>query len=206
MSDIRSPPRRSKGRCQNGKGAKAVPRPTSLRSSSRPPAPRDLPKAVGCTHGNLIGDLEPIAAHVPGLESETGVNLNVLPNFHAFGYTVAGLLALTYGMAQTVVPSFVPVENTIKAIKESGVNRVIAVPTVMAFLLGALEKRGERIEGVRLRHHGRRPASTVQMEGRCASISASEYSRVTASQSAAPSSQSTAPRQRKTRHGRPRLL
>ena len=125
-----------------------------------------LPKAVGCTHGNLIGDLEPIAAHVPGLESETGVILNVLPNFHAFGYTVAGLLALTYGMAQTVVPSFVPVENTIKAIKESGVNRVIAVPTVMAFLLGALEKRGERIEGVDFVITGG-DRLNVQMEGRC---------------------------------------
>ena len=69
-------------------------------------------------------------------------------------------------MAQTVVPSFVPVENTIKAIKESGVNRVIAVPTVMAFLLGALEKRGERIEGVEFVITGG-DRLNVQMEGRC---------------------------------------
>ena len=111
-----------------------------------------LPKAVGCTHGNLIGDLEPIAAHVPGLESETGVILNVLPNFHAFGYTVAGLLALTYGMAQTVVPSFVPVENTIKAIKESGVNRVIAedCPDIPIFFYTHTMVGSERVNALNM--------------------------------------------------------
>ena len=124
------------------------------------------PKAVGCTHANFIGDLEPIGPHVPGLESDNGVVLNVLPNFHAFGYTVAGLLALTYGMAQTLVPNFVPVDNTISAMKASGVNRVIAVPTIMAFLLGALEKRDERIGGVEFVITGG-DRLNVQMDARC---------------------------------------
>lgn len=124
------------------------------------------PKAVGCTHSNLLGDIEPIAAHVPGLVSENGVMLNVLPNFHAFGYTVSGLLALYYGMAQTLVPNFVPVENTIKAIQESGVNRIVAVPTVLSFLLGALEKRGGLIDGVDFIISGG-DRLNVQMEERC---------------------------------------
>ncbi len=125
-----------------------------------------LPKAVGCTHANLIGDLEPIADQVEGLASEDGVVLNVLPNFHAFGFTVAGLLALCYGMAQTLVASFVPVDATIKAIKESGTNRIIAVPTILSFLTGTLAKRGERIEGVDFIISGG-DRLNVQMEPRC---------------------------------------
>ncbi len=124
-----------------------------------------LPKAVGCTHANLLGDLAPLSPHVPGLVSDDGVILNVLPNFHAFGYTVSGLLGLYYRMAQAAVPSFVPVDNTIKTIKEAGVSRIIAVPTVMAFLLGALEKSGERINSVDFIITGG-DRLNVQMEGR----------------------------------------
>lgn len=147
------------------KGRAGTPEPKELAVIFSTSGTSGLPKAVGCTHANLIGDLEPISEHVPSLVSKDGVMLNVLPNFHAFGFTVAGLLPLCYGMAQAVVPSFVPVENTIKAIKESGVNRVIAVPTVMAFLIGALAKRGERLSVEYIICGGDR--LNVQMEGRC---------------------------------------
>ena len=80
----------------------------------------------------MLGNLAPIKKHVPGLLDEDAVFLNVLPNFHTFGYNVAGMLPLAFGVRQAVVPSFVPVENTIKAIEEAGVNRVIAVPTTTA--------------------------------------------------------------------------
>ncbi|MDO5114878.1 MAG: AMP-binding protein [Synergistaceae bacterium] len=107
-----------------------------------------LPKAVPCRHSNIIGNLSPVIEHVPSLISDDGVTLNVLPNFHTFGFTMTGMLSIVYGMKQALIPSFVPVDNTIRVIKEAGVNRIIAVPTVMAFLLGALAKKNERLRGI----------------------------------------------------------
>lgn len=107
------------------------------------------PKAVGCLHSNLLDNIENIPSHIPGLIDKESIFLNVLPNFHTFGNNVAGLLPLLSGVRQAVVPNFVPVDNTIEAIKKSKVNAIIAVPTVMAFLLGALDKKKERLEGIR---------------------------------------------------------
>lgn len=125
-----------------------------------------LPKAVACRHSNMIGNLAPIDKHVPGLIAEDGVVLNVLPNFHTFGYNVAGMLALAYCMGQALIPSFVPVDNTIRAIKEAGVSRIIAVPTIMAFLLGALDKKKERISGITHVVTGG-DRLNIQLDGRC---------------------------------------
>lgn len=107
-----------------------------------------LPKAVCCLHSNMIANMRPIEKHVPGLLDDDAVFLNVLPNFHTFGFNVAGMLPLCAGVRQSVIPSFVPVDNTINAIKASGTNRIIGVPTVMAFLLGAIAKRGEPLTGI----------------------------------------------------------
>ena len=107
-----------------------------------------LPKAVCCLHSNMIANMRPIMEHVPGLLDDDAIFLNVLPNFHTFGYNVAGMLPLSGGLRQAVIPSFVPVDHTVSAIKESGANRIIGVPTVMAFLLGALAKKEEYISGV----------------------------------------------------------
>lgn len=125
-----------------------------------------LPKAVVCLHSNMLGNLAPIEEHVPGLLDEDAVFLNVLPNFHTFGYNMAGMMPLAFGVRQAVVPSFVPVESTIKAIEEAGVNRVIAVPTIMAFLLGALAKKDHHIKGVTHVITGG-DRLNVQMEARC---------------------------------------
>ena len=107
------------------------------------------PKAVGCLHSNLLDNIKNIPSHIPGLLDKESIFLNVLPNFHTFGNNVAGLLPLLAGVRQAVVPNFVPVDNTINAIKQSKVNAIIAVPTVMAFLLGALDKKNEHLEGIR---------------------------------------------------------
>ncbi len=107
------------------------------------------PKAVPCTHSNLLSNIDPIKNHVPGLLDDDSVILNVLPNFHSFGFNMAGMLSLMSGLRQAVLPGFVPVDHTIEAIKQSGANCIIGVPTVMVFLLGALAKRGERLEGIK---------------------------------------------------------
>ena len=100
-----------------------------------------LPKAVPCTHGNLLDNIRCIPGHITGLlEPDKSVFLNVLPNFHTFGFGCAQTLPLMNGIRQVIVPSFVPVANTVEAIQKSGANEIIAVPTILAFLLGALEK------------------------------------------------------------------
>ncbi|MDD4159439.1 MAG: AMP-binding protein, partial [Synergistaceae bacterium] len=107
------------------------------------------PKAVPCTHTNLLSNIDPVRTHIPGLLDTDSVILNVLPNFHSFGFNMSGMLALMSGCRQTVLSNFVPVEHTIEAIKTSGANCIIGVPTIMLFLLGALAKKGERLSGIK---------------------------------------------------------
>ncbi|MDO4988310.1 MAG: AMP-binding protein [Synergistes sp.] len=108
-----------------------------------------LPKAVCCTHGNIIGDVSPVDEHVPGLIVDDTVFLNVLPNFHTFGFNVSTFLPLVYGIKQAMVSSFIPVDKTLNAIESAGVTTIIAVPTIMGFLLSALEKTDHHIHCVR---------------------------------------------------------
>lgn len=107
------------------------------------------PKAVPCTHSNLLANIDPIKKHVPGLLDDDSIILNVLPNFHSFGFNMSGMLSLMSGIRQVVLSSFVPVDNTIEAIKVSGANIIIGVPTIMFFILGALAKRDERLKGMK---------------------------------------------------------
>jgi len=107
------------------------------------------PKAVPCTHSNLLSNIDPIKKHVPGLLDADSIILNVLPNFHSFGFNMSGMLSLMSGLRQVVLPNFVPVVNTIEAIKASGANCIIGVPTIMSFLLGALAKREEHLKGIK---------------------------------------------------------
>lgn len=108
-----------------------------------------LPKAVTCLHSNIHNNLSAIVPHVPHLLDKGNIFLNVLPNFHTFGYNTAGMLPLMAGLAQAVIPSFVPVDNTVKAIKESKVSVIVAVPTVMSFLLGSLAKNDQYVEDIK---------------------------------------------------------
>ena len=124
------------------------------------------PKAVPCTHMNILSNIDPVKKHVPGLLDSDSIILNVLPNFHAFGFSMAGMLALMSGVRQTVLPGFVPVERTIASIRESGANCIIGVPTIMVFLLGALAKMGERLEGIKFVISGG-DRLNVQINARC---------------------------------------
>ena len=108
-----------------------------------------FPKAVGCFHSNIISNINSPLTHVPGLLDLDSIFLNVLPNFHTFGFNMACIMPLLNGVRQAIIPNFVPVDNTINAIKDAGVNCIIAVPTIMAFLLSALAKKEEHLDGIK---------------------------------------------------------
>jgi len=97
------------------------------------------PKTVPLTHMNLWDNTHAVHKHVEGFE-EGRIIMNILPNFHAFGYTVCGLLPMLFGLPQVLLPSFIPVNNTFKALREAEVETLIAVPAMLPFLLGSLEK------------------------------------------------------------------
>ncbi|NLL36645.1 MAG: long-chain fatty acid--CoA ligase [Fretibacterium sp.] len=98
-----------------------------------------LPKAVPLTHSNLLDNCNRVWKAVTPLE-EGDVFLNVLPNFHSFGYTAATILPLVKRMGQAIVPGFLPPQAAIKAIAEAPVTVLFAVPTIFAYLFGALDK------------------------------------------------------------------
>ena len=59
-----------------------------------------------------------------------------------------------------------PVEHTIQTIRETGTNIIIAVPTIMAFLISSLAKKDEKLEGVKIVITGGDRLNT-QMDERC---------------------------------------
>jgi len=98
------------------------------------------PKAVPLTHGNVFSNVQAAFEHVPGLGGGKTM-FNVLPNFHAFGFTVASILPLLVpDMGEVVVPSFMPPENTLKVLQETRCTALVAVPTMIAMLIGAAAK------------------------------------------------------------------
>jgi long-chain acyl-CoA synthetase len=98
-----------------------------------------LPKAVPLTHGNLLDNALRMYDALDLLAKED-VLLNVLPNFHSFGYTVAGLMPLIRNLRQTILASFLPPVEAMKTIKASGTNVILAVPAMLHFMLVAAEK------------------------------------------------------------------
>lgn len=97
------------------------------------------PKAVTITHGNLLDNTARVYEFVEELRSDD-VILNVLPNFHTLGYSVSGILPLTTGLPQAVLPGFMPPQNAVDAIREAGVTVMVAVPTMVALTLAAATK------------------------------------------------------------------
>ena len=98
-----------------------------------------LPKAVPLTHNNLISNTEETHAMITSISSDD-VFLNVLPNFHSFGYTVTIILPLTLGGKLAIAPSFLPPAMTIRALTEAKVDVMFVVPAIMSFLLMSVEK------------------------------------------------------------------
>lgn len=99
------------------------------------------PKAVPLTHANLYDNTSKVQTTIEGFE-QGKVLLNVLPNFHSLGYTICGLLPILWGLKEVIVSSFMPVRNFFNALRESETNVLIAVPSMLPFLLGAVS-RGE---------------------------------------------------------------
>ena len=107
------------------------------------------PKAVPITHENLLSNCEAAVRSLRDLQAGD-VLLNVLPNFHAFGFMAGTVLPLLIKGAQAIVPSFMPPQNTLKAIEEAPVNIVILVPTMLSFLLGVLERGAPKPRGIKM--------------------------------------------------------
>jgi long-chain acyl-CoA synthetase len=98
-----------------------------------------LPKAVPLTHGNIYDNcrvmweaLRPLA---PG-----DVILDVLPNFHAFGYTLKMIMPIVQDAATAIVPGFMPPQQTVNAIRDAEVSIILAVPAVFSYLLSGIER------------------------------------------------------------------
>ncbi len=97
------------------------------------------PKAVPLTHANLFDNARCVHENIEGFEPGR-VLMNVLPNFHALGYTVCGLLPLLFGLPQVILPSFIPIRNVFEALRATKTEVLIAVPTMLPFILGAVAK------------------------------------------------------------------
>ncbi len=126
------------------------------------------PKSVPLTHANILHNVASTLQHLEELrEGET--LLNVLPNFHAFGFTVCSVLPLVGGLAQVIVPTFMPAENTLNALLTSEATVVVGVPTMIALLLGAAARAGAQCTAVKLVISGgdRFP---VHLDGRCQEV------------------------------------
>ncbi len=108
-----------------------------------------LPKAVPIYHTNTLDNVRGLMEVLPDLQPDSNL-LNVLPNFHTLGYNVAGMLSLLGGMRQTILSNFVPVDKTLEAIRTAGVDVLVAVPTLLNFLVGGLEKVDQRLGTIRL--------------------------------------------------------
>ena len=107
------------------------------------------PKAVPLTHKNLIDNCLACLENIYQLEP-TDIFLNVLPNFHAFGFTVSIILPFMCSASLCVVPGFMPPSNTLNAIIASKANLLLLVPTMAVFLTGLLERSNKKLEHVKL--------------------------------------------------------
>ena len=118
---------------------------------TQPPEPEDYavifstsgtsgnPKAVPLTHKNLISNCQATKETVYPL-NEHDTFLTVLPNFHSFGYTCATMLPLSIGAKLAIVPSFLPPQQTVRAIVEAPTTIMYIVPAMLSFLLMSVEK------------------------------------------------------------------
>lgn len=107
------------------------------------------PKAVPLTHANILDNIIACLEHVPDLKPEDSL-LNVLPNFHAFGFTICGVLPFVLGATQVLMTSFMPPSNVIKAIEETKPTVLLLVPTMLGFAASLLERMNMTITGIKL--------------------------------------------------------
>lgn len=127
-----------------------------------------LPKAVPLTHGNLMDNS---LAMFESLEllAEGDTLLNVLPNFHSFGYTVSGLMPLIKNMKQTILASFLPPVESMKAIYASQTNVIVAVPAMLHFMIVAVGKGAPKPQNLKMIVTGG-DRLNVQLDGKAREI------------------------------------
>ncbi|MBQ3347790.1 MAG: AMP-binding protein [Synergistaceae bacterium] len=107
------------------------------------------PKAVPLTHSNILDNINACLEHVPDLQPEDSL-LNVLPNFHAFGFTICCILPFVLKATQVIVTGFMPPSNVIKAIEETHPTVLLLVPTMLGFAASLLERQGKKLSGIKL--------------------------------------------------------
>ncbi|MBQ9574156.1 MAG: AMP-binding protein [Synergistaceae bacterium] len=107
------------------------------------------PKAVPLTHSNILDNIMACLEHVPDLRPDDSL-LNVLPNFHAFGFTICCVLPFVLGATQVVVTGFMPPSNVIKAVEETKPTVLLLVPTMIGFAASLLERQGKKLSGIKL--------------------------------------------------------
>lgn len=94
------------------------------------------PKAVPLTHKNLLAFFDSCTEHFKDINDDD-VFFNGLPNFNAFGLIVTSLLPMLLGAKQLVRQSFMPVKNTLRAMKVANVTILIAVPMMLSMIFRA---------------------------------------------------------------------
>ncbi len=107
------------------------------------------PKAVPLTHANILDNINACLEHVTDLKPEDSL-LNVLPNFHAFGFTICCILPFVLGATQVIVTGFMPPSNVIKAAEATKPTVLLLVPTMLGFAASFLEKQGKKLSGIKL--------------------------------------------------------
>ena len=107
------------------------------------------PKAVPLTHENIFSNVEACLKQLKNLTPENSL-LNVLPNFHAFGFTVCCVLPFVLGASQVLVENFMPPSNVIKAIEEARPDVLLLVPTMFNFATAMLERQGKKLDCIKI--------------------------------------------------------
>ena len=98
-----------------------------------------MPKAVKLSHSNILDNTFGVYKTFKHFQTDDNV-INVLPNFHVFGYNLCTILPLVNGLRQTVVPSFMPISSCLEAMIEAEVTVIAAVPTMYSLFLAVIAK------------------------------------------------------------------
>jgi long-chain acyl-CoA synthetase len=116
------------------------------------------PRAACLTHGNLLANLEQIAAEPALAVRADDVTLGALPLFHVFGLCVVLGATLAAGATLVLMEHFTP-RLALDAIRDSGVTLLPGVPTMFAALTALAAERGgdARLPSVRRAVSGAAP-------------------------------------------------
>ncbi len=106
------------------------------------------PKAVPLSHGNLKNNIETALTFIDALGPDETL-LNALPNFHSLGFGLCSILPLVAGYREVVLPSFLPVAETVAALEAARCTVIIAVPTMISLLCSAAARQGSAPESLR---------------------------------------------------------